>query len=269
MPGEGDQDGEPEARRESRPPGPRRRGRRLRRAGCRRGARERALRRDGGTGGGVPRPPGAPADAPRPQRRRRPARGRPRAAHLARRGGGRGHARPRVAQHDGNARHRRAEGRLQHAPSPGGHGAGSRALHRRRRHRQRRGDRHRGGGGLVDQPARPPGSRPPARAAGRRAGPIADPAGRLRRRRRGGGQLRCQSRAIGRRPRGRRRRSARLPGAPAAPWTPLPSRDPRGDAPGIAATGGRRRARLHRDRGNAGRGAVAGRGLRQRASSTR
>ena len=147
--------------------------------------RQRDVRGDGRAGRGLPHPPGAPVDAARPAPRARPPVGRARAGRLAGRDLGRRFARARLAQRHRQARGRRAQGRDADAPPAVGDGAPPPPVRGRRRLRQRRRDRLRGDRGVVDQPGPDARPGPPGRAAGRRAGPLADPA---RRQRPGGGR---------------------------------------------------------------------------------
>ena len=221
LPPEGDRDREQAARPPGRPARPEvhRRERPDRRRG-RRGPRQRDVRGDGRSGRGLPDPPGPPLDAPRPAPRARPAVGRARARRLARRDLGRRLARARLAERRRQARPRRAQGRDAHAPSAVGDGAPPPPVRRRRRRRA----------ATARSRSRPPRSRPrpavaspvpvkPAGAAGRRPGPLADPARRQRPGRRGGGQRRRRERP------GRGRRRVR-PGRRAGSRTCMPRRKP-------------------------------------------
>ena len=142
----------------------------------RRRPRQRDVRRDGRAGRGLPDPPGAPVDPARPASRARPALGRHRARGLARRDLGRRFARPRVAERHRQARRRRAQGRDADPPPAVGDGAPPPPLRGRRRLGERRRDRVRGDRGVVHQPRPDARAGPPGRAAGRGAGPLADPA---------------------------------------------------------------------------------------------
>ena len=218
--------------------------------------RQRAVRRDGRAGRGLPHPPGAPVDPARPASRARPARP---ATSSPRSGAARSPSATRSCLVSPNvvaqARARRAQGRDGHAPPAVRDGAPPPPVRRDRRHGQRRRGRLRGDRGLGRPTSAARSSRSgrrsrwPARrtarrsrspttsqaAGGRAARPPASAQGGRRRgarpRRRGGSRTCCRRRQ----PANRR-------------VTPLAI------APGDAAPGGDRAAR-------------AGRGRRRRSAS--
>ena len=154
----------------------------------RRRPRQRAVRRDGRAGRGLPDPPGPPVDAARPASRARPA---DRATSSPTSGAARSRSATRSSSSRRTSMTRLGPDELKDAMVTLHPQSAMEHLHHRflaaDGTRQRRDDRVRGDRGRVDPRDADARPGPAGRAAGRRARPLADPARRQRHRRRRGG----------------------------------------------------------------------------------